>query len=499
MLASFPVLSLLLLVPFIGALFIFLFINSDQKNSDQNLFAMGIWISGITLLLNIYILLNYDYSSTAIQFIEKYDWITKYDISYKVGVDGLSIFFVLLTTILSPLCIIISKYSVTKRLKEYIILFLILESFVIGAFIALDLVVFYLFFELTLIPMFLIIGIWGGENRIYATFKFFLYTLAGSIFFLIAIIYIINVAQTADVTILKNTLPNLLSADQQQYLWMALFFAFAIKIPMWPVHTWLPDAHVQAPTAGSVMLAGVLIKLGAYAMIRFMLPLLPEASAHYQDFVIILGVIAIVYTSIVALMQDDMKKLIAYSSVAHMGYVVIGIFTFNSYGLNGAIFQMISHGLISAALFMHVGIVYDKLKTKKIKDVNGLAHVMPKFSILFIIFVLGSVALPGTSGFVGEFLVLVAIFEENILMAILTCIGVILGAVYMLWMVKQTIMGNIINHKIKDVIDINASQIVVLTILAFFTILLGVYPAIIIDVVNLSNDQIVNLYNIYQK
>ena len=356
--------------------------------------------------------------------------------------------FILLTTLLTPLCIIISKYSVKQRLKEYIILFLILESFIIGAFVSLDLIIFYLFFELTLIPMFLIIGIWGGDNRIYATFKFFLYTLAGSIFFLIAIIYIINVAKTADIVTLKTELPGLIDSATEKYLWAALFFAFAIKIPMWPVHTWLPDAHVQAPTAGSVILAGVLIKLGAYAMMRFMLPLLPEASIYFQDFVLILGVIAIIYTSIVALVQDDMKKLIAYSSVAHMGYVVIGIFSFNEYGFNGAIFQMISHGLISAALFIHVGIIYDLIQSKKIKDINGLASVMPKFSILFIIFVLGSVALPGTSGFVGEFLVLLAMYQVNELMAIAACFGVVLGAAYMLWLVKRTIMGNVINKKL---------------------------------------------------
>jgi NADH-quinone oxidoreductase subunit M len=494
---SFPILTSLILVPLFGAFFIFVFIKNDHKSIDQNLFVMGLWISGIVFLLSLLMLFNYNFNSTELQFVEKYSWITQYDISYKVGIDGLSIFFILLTTLLTPLCIIISKYSVKQRLKEYIILFLILESFIIGAFVALDLIIFYLFFELTLIPMFLIIGIWGGDNRIYATFKFFLYTLAGSIFFLIAIIYIINVAKTADIVTLKTVLPGLIDSATEKYLWAALFFAFAIKIPMWPVHTWLPDAHVQAPTAGSVILAGVLIKLGAYAMMRFMLPLLPEASIYFQDFVLVLGVIAIIYTSIVALVQDDMKKLIAYSSVAHMGYVVVGIFSFNEYGFNGAIFQMISHGLISAALFMHVGIIYDLIQSKKIKDINGLASVMPKFSILFIIFVLGSVALPGTSGFVGEFLVLLAMYKVNELMAIAACFGVVLGAAYMLWLVKRTIMGNVINPKINSIAEINQAQIFVLSLLAFLTILIGIYPSLVLDVVSLSSKEISDIYQIY--
>ena len=498
MLNSFPVLTTLLFIPLFGAFFIFVFIKSSHKASDQNLFAMGLWISFITFLLNVVLLFNYDFANSGLQFVEQYNWIEAYNITYKVGVDGLSVFFILLTTLLTPLCILISKDSIKSRLKEYIILFLMLESFVIGTFAALDLVVFYLFFELTLIPMFLIIGIWGGENRIYATFKFFLYTLAGSIFFLIAIIYIINVAHTSDVNALAKILPTLLSFDRQKYLWLALFFAFAIKIPMWPVHTWLPDAHVQAPTAGSVMLAGVLIKLGAYAMLRFLLPFFPQASIHFQDFVLILGVIAIVYTSIVALMQDDMKKLIAYSSVAHMGYVVVGIFSFNSYGINGAIVQMISHGIISAALFIHVGIIYDKLHSKQIIDVNGIASVLPKFSILFIIFVMGSVALPGTSGFVGEFLVLLGLFQANKLIAIIACLGVVLGAIYMLWMVKRTVMGKVINDKINYLEDIDLTQILVLSILAFLSILLGIYPVLVLDVINSGSEQIVELYNVYQ-
>jgi NADH-quinone oxidoreductase subunit M len=499
MLSNFPVLTALLLVPLLGAFFIFVFIKTSHKLSGQNLFAMGLWISLITFLLNIVLLFNYDFANSDLQFIEQYNWIEDYGITYKVGIDGLSFFFILLTTLLTPICIIISKNSVKSRLKEYIILFLLLESFVIGTFIALDLVVFYLFFELTLIPMFLIIGIWGGENRIYATFKFFLYTFAGSILFLVAIIYIINFAQTSDVNELASILPELLSFEQQKYLWLALFVAFAIKIPMWPVHTWLPDAHVQAPTAGSVMLAGILIKLGAYAMLRFLLPFFPQASIHFQDMVLILGVIAIVYTSIVALMQEDMKKLIAYSSVAHMGYVVVGIFSFNSYGMNGAIIQMISHGIISAALFIHVGIIYDKLHSKKIEDVNGLASVMPKFSFLFTIFVFGSIALPGTSGFVGEFLVLLGLYQSHKLIAIIACLGVVLGAIYMLWMVKRTIMGQVINNKINSLVDINLVQISVLAVLAFLSILLGVYPVLVIDVINSSSEQMVELYNVYQK
>ncbi|HEY8192259.1 MAG TPA: NADH-quinone oxidoreductase subunit M, partial [Alphaproteobacteria bacterium] len=411
---------------------------------------------------------------------------------YHMGVDGISLFFVALSALLTPLCILASWESIQNRVKEYMIAFLALEMFMIGTFCALDTILFYVFFEGVLIPMFIIIGVWGGKRRVYSAFKFFLYTLLGSVLMLVAILALFIVAGTTDITQLME---HPVARDMQIWLWLAFFASFAVKMPMWPVHTWLPDAHVEAPTAGSVILAGVLLKMGGYGFLRFSLPMFPAASAHFADMVFWLSVVAIIYTSLVALVQNDMKKLIAYSSVAHMGFVTLGIFTMTMQGVQGAMFQMISHGVISGALFLCVGVVYDRLHTREIGRYGGLVNNMPRYATLFMIFMLGSVGLPGTSGFVGEFLTLVGAFQANTTIAVFATTGVILGAVYMLMLYRRMIFGPQDNDDAAAMPDLSQREIITLAPLAVMVILLGIFPNFIMDRVGPSAERVVALYN----
>ena len=425
---NFPILSSLILLPTIGALFIFFVRSSNSQYQSSKYVALFITLANF--LLSLYLWIVFDKSIADFQFVEEREWISGF-VNYKVGVDGISILFILLTTFITPICVITVNATIKNRLKDFLIAILILETFMIGVFCSLDLVVFYLFFEAGLIPMFLIIGIWGGERRVYSAFKFFLYTLLGSVLMLVAIISIYWITGTTDVIKLYELG---IDAKYQNLLWLAFFSSFAVKTPMWPVHTWLPDAHVEAPTAGSVLLAAILLKMAGYGFIRFSLGLFPDASLYFVPLVYTLSLIAIIYTSLVALMQEDMKKLIAYSSVAHMGFVTLGIFTMTQQGIEGSIFQMISHGLVSAALFLCVGVVYDRLHTRLINRYGGLVSIMPKYAIVFMVFTLGALGLPGTSGFIGEFLVLMGAFKKNILVATIASLGVILGAAYMLWL-----------------------------------------------------------------
>ena len=476
MINNFPILSLITFLPIIAAI---LLLPIRSKNY-KNFYNFGLLISFVTFVLSIKLLFSFNKSSADFQFVEIFRILQGQGFQYHLGIDGISILLIILTTFLIPICLAISIDSVTDRAKEYVICFLLLEGFTIGSFCAIDLLLFYVFFEAMLIPMFLIIGIWGGQQRIYAAYKFFLYTLFGSVLFLIAIIYIYVTTGSTDINVLKDVLPQLV-LEHQKWLWLAFFVSFAIKVPMFPFHTWLPDAHVQAPTAGSVILAGILIKLGAYAMLRFLLPFFPQASEYFANLVFALSVIAIIYASLVALMQEDMKKMIAYSSVAHMGFVTIGIFSFTRQGIDGAIMQMISHGLVSAALFMCVGVIYDRLHTKQIADLGGIVQKMPNFALLAMIFTMGSVGLPGTSGFVGEFLAIVGTFQANKIVAILSTIGVVLGACYMLWLYKRVLFGEIINPKIEKLHDLNAVELISLSAIAVLVILFGVMPNLLLS------------------
>ncbi len=418
---NFPILSSLILLPTIGALFIFFVRSSNSQYQSSKYVALFITLANF--ILSLYLWIVFDKSIVDFQFVEEREWISGF-VNYKVGVDGISILFILLTTFITPICVITVNATIKNRLKDFLLAILILETFMIGVFCSLDLVIFYLFFEAGLIPMFLIIGIWGGERRVYSAFKFFLFTLLGSVLMLVAIISIYWITGTTDVIKLYELG---IDAKYQNLLWLAFFSSFAVKTPMWPVHTWLPDAHVEAPTAGSVLLAAILLKMAGYGFIRFSLGLFPDASIYFVPLVYTLSLIAIIYTSLVALMQEDMKKLIAYSSVAHMGFVTLGIFTMTQQGIEGSIFQMISHGLVSAALFLCVGVVYDRLHTRLINRYGGLVSIMPKYAIVFMVFTLGALGLPGTSGFVGEFLVLMGTFKKNILVATIASLGVILG------------------------------------------------------------------------
>ena len=482
----FPILSTLIFLPILAVISL-LFLN--LKNS-RNYFIIGLAVTFIEFLLSLKLLHNFDKNFSGFQFTEIAQIISKYDIKYFVGIDGISLLMILLTTFLTPICLAISLKSITKRVKEYVISFLLIEAFVIGSFCALDLIFFYIFFEAMLIPMFLVIGIWGGDNRIYSAYKFFLYTLFGSVLFLIAIICIFVFTGTTDVIILTKGLPGYFPLEYQKWLWLAFFVSFAVKVPMFPVHTWLPDAHVQAPTAGSVILAGILIKLGAYGFIRFSLPFFPAASQFFAPMVLALSVIAIIYASLIALMQKDMKKMIAYSSVAHMGFVTMGIFSLNRQGLDGAIMQMISHGLVSAALFICVGVIYDRLHTKQIADLGGIASKMPNFALLAMIFTMASVGLPGTSGFVGEFLSILGTFKASKSVAILAAIGVILGACYMLWLYRRVWFSEITNKNIEEISDIGKIEFISLGLMAFLVILFGILPNLILSFFSLP---VVNL------
>lgn len=475
----------------VGAGFILL-IRGEEEIVARNSRWAALWTTVMTFGVSLLIWMGFNPATAEFQFVEQKAWIGS-GINYHMGIDGISLLFVLLTTLLTPLCILASWESISTRVKEYMVAFLIMETMMIGVFCALDFVAFYLFFEGGLIPMFLIIGIWGGERRIYATFKFFLYTFLGSVLMLLAILAMYLKVGTTDI-------PSLMAAGfdptWQRWLWLAFFAAFAVKIPMWPVHTWLPDAHVEAPTAGSVILAGVLLKIGGYGFLRFSIPMLPEATEFFTPLVYALSVVAIIYTSLVALMQEDMKKLIAYSSVAHMGFVTIGIFTFTTQGIEGGIMVMLSHGLVSAALFLIVGVVYDRVHTREISRYGGLVHRMPIYAAVFMVIGLANVGLPGTSGFVGEFLVLVGIFKVDTWVAFLATTGIVLSAAYTLWLYRRVIYGELVKVELKNIMDLNHREIAVFTPLVVLVLYFGVYPEPLLDVMHVSVANLIQSHEI---
>jgi NADH-quinone oxidoreductase subunit M len=486
-----PLLSLVTFLPLLGAFFILL-IRGEEKQVARNARFVALWTSLITFILSLFILPAFDPSNPNFQLVERVEWLPGLNIAYEMGVDGISVLFVLLSTFLVPLCILASWESIESRVKEYMIAFLVLETLMVGMFSALDFLLFYIFFEAVLIPMFLIIGIWGGKRRVYASFKFFLYTLLGSVLMLLALIAMYFTAGT-------TSIPTLLATDfaenVQIWLWLAFFASFAVKIPMWPVHTWLPDAHVEAPTAGSVILAGVLLKMGGYGFLRFSIPMFPEATAMMTPLVYALSVIAVIYTSLVALAQTDMKKLIAYSSIAHMGYVTIGMFTLTQQGIEGSIIQMLSHGVVSGALFLCVGVVYDRLHTREINAYGGLANIMPKYAAFFMLFTMASVGLPATSGFVGEFLVLIGVFQKNTWVAALMTTGIILGAAYMLYLYRRVIFGELGNFDVKKMPDLSMREVAIFAPLVVIVLWMGIYPASFIDLIAPTVEQMITDYN----
>ena len=487
---NFPILSSLILLPLIGALFL-VFAKEKSNETSNAIKYVALFASFVNFLISIYLWYLFDESTSSFQFIEEKEWLKGF-VNYKVGIDGISILFIILTTLITPLCVISVNNTVTVRLRDFLIAILVMESVMIGVFCSLDLVVFYLFFEAGLIPMFLIIGIWGGTRRVYSAFKFFLYTLVGSVLMLVAIISIYWITGTTDVIQLYELR---IDTKYQNLLWLAFFSSFAVKTPMWPVHTWLPDAHVEAPTAGSVLLAAILLKMAGYGFIRFSLGLFPIASEIFTPLVYVLSLIAIVYTSLVALMQEDMKKLIAYSSVAHMGFVTLGIFTITQQGIEGSIMLMISHGLVSAALFLCVGVVYDRMHSRLIKTYGGLVSVMPKYSILFMFFTLAALGLPGTSGFVGEFLILMGAFKDNFLVAVIASLGVILSAAYMLWLYRRVVFGKLINKDLLKISDLNNSENFILWCLAIPVLFFGFYPEPLINTIEISIKDLIEMYN----
>ncbi|WP_439155610.1 NADH-quinone oxidoreductase subunit M [Yoonia sp.] len=494
------ILSLTTFIPLLGAVILALFLRGDDADAQRNAKWVALVTTAVTFICSLFILSNFDPANTGFQMVETRPWLL--GLQYKMGVDGISILFVMLTTFLMPL-VIASCWNVTTRVKEYMIAFLILETLMLGVFLALDLVLFYLFFEAGLIPMFLIIGIWGGKNRIYASFKFFLYTFLGSVLMLVAMVAMFADAGTTDIpTLMTHTfgtetvsvLGVQIMGGMQTLLWLAFFASFAVKMPMWPVHTWLPDAHVQAPTAGSVVLAAILLKMGGYGFLRFSLPMFPVGSEVMGPLVLWLSAIAIVYTSLVALVQEDMKKLIAYSSVAHMGYVTMGIFAVNQQGIDGAIFQMISHGFISGALFLCVGVIYDRMHTRDIDAYGGLVNRMPAYALIFMFFTMANVGLPGTSGFIGEFLTLVGIFQANTWVAVVATSGVILSAAYALWLYRRVVLGDLIKESLKTIQDMTTRERAIFAPLVVMTLLLGVYPALVLDMIGPSVTALVGNY-----
>ena len=485
-----PILSVVTFIPLVTVLFV-LPIRDDTETGRRNIRNVTLLGTVFTFVLSLFIWAGFDATDPAFQMVENVEMAGS-GFSYAMGVDGISVLFVILTTFLMPFCILASWKSVDHRVRDYMVAFLILETMMIGVFCALDIVLFYVFFEAGLIPMFIIIGVWGGKRRVYASFKFFLYTLLGSVLMLLAIMAMYWDAGTTNIAeLMQHQFP----ASMQTWLWLAFFASFAVKMPMWPVHTWLPDAHVEAPTAGSVILAGILLKLGGYGFLRFSLPMFPLASADFQPFVFTLSVVAIIYTSLVALMQEDIKKLIAYSSVAHMGYVTMGIFAANVQGVQGAIFQMISHGLVSGALFLCVGVVYDRLHTREIAAYGGLVNNMPKYAVAFMVFTMANVGLPGTSGFVGEFLTLIGAFRANTWVALFATTGVILSAAYALWLYRRVIFGALEKENLKAMLDLSRREKAILYPLIALVLFFGVYPAPLLDATAASVDALVNQYS----
>jgi NADH-quinone oxidoreductase subunit M len=468
-----PLLSILVFLPVVGALFLMFHpMKSDCQIRFGKSFALVITLANF--VVSLFLLKGFDVTQTGFQFVEKANWWSSLGLSYHVGIDGISLWLVLLSTFLMPICILCSWQSIQTRIKEYLISFLLLETMMIGAFVSLDTILFYVFFEGILIPMYILIGVWGGPRRVYASFKFFLYTLLGSVLMLVALIALYLQTGSTDIT-------QLMIADipshMQTWLFLAFFASFAVKMPMWPVHTWLPDAHVEAPTAGSVILAGVLLKMGGYGFLRFSLPMLPIASHYFAPLVMALSVIAIIYTSLVALAQTDMKKMIAYSSVAHMGYVTLGLFSFNQQSIDGAMFQMLSHGVVSAALFLCVGVVYDRLHTRDLGRYGGLVNNMPRYALVFMVFTLASVGLPGTSGFIGEFLSLLGAFRADTMFATLATSGLILGATYMLWLYRSVIFGPLDKDDVKAMTDLSSREIVMFVPMIVLVFWMGIYPS----------------------
>jgi NADH-quinone oxidoreductase subunit M len=485
-----PILSTITFLPIVGVV-LMMFINDNEESGRRNIRWIALFTTIATFLVSLLIWTGFDTTTADFQFVENKPWLDG-GIRYHLGVDGISMLFVILTTFLMPFCIAASWESVESRVKSYFIAFLILETLMIGVFTALDIVLFYVYFEAGLIPMFLIIGVWGGKRRVYASFKFFLYTLLGSVLMLLAIMAMYWQAGTTDIpALLKYEFP----ASMQTWLWLAFFASFAVKMPMWPVHTWLPDAHVEAPTAGSVILAAILLKMGGYGFLRFSLPMFPLASEYFAPFVFTLSIVAIIYTSLVALMQEDMKKLIAYSSVAHMGYVTMGIFTANVQGIQGGIFQMLSHGLVSGALFLCVGVIYDRMHTREIAAYGGLVHNMPKYAVALMIFTMANVGLPGTSSFVGEFLTLMGAFRVNTWVAAFATLGVILSAAYALWLYRRVIFGTLDKESLKGLLDLSNREKAILYPLVFLVLFYGVYPKPVFDATAVSVDALIADYS----
>ena len=489
--SSWPILSLVTFLPLVGAFFC-LIVSGPKEAVDRNCRSVAIVTTTVTFLISLLLWIRFDPTKAGFQVEEKVAWVPALKIGYHAGIDGISLFYVLLSTLLTPICILASWESVKVRVKEYMIAFLVLETFMVGMFCALDLALFYIFFEGVLIPMFLIIGVWGGKRRVYAAFKFFLYTLLGSVLMLLAIIAVYGQVGTTDLPTVMEKLD--LPFTWQCWLWLAFFASFAVKVPMWPVHTWLPDAHVEAPTAGSVILAGVLLKMGGYGFLRFSIPLFPEATQYFAPMVFGLSLVAVIYTSLVALVQEDMKKLIAYSSVAHMGFVTIGAFVMNMQGVQGSIFQMLSHGIVSAALFLCVGVVYDRMHTREIAAYGGLVHRMPRYAFTFLFFTLASVGLPGLSGFVGEFLVLLGAFKANTWVAFLAATSLILGAAYALWLYRKIVFGELTKDSLKGILDMNGREIAIFLPLVLLTIWMGVYPNSFLDPMAPAVDKLIGDY-----
>ncbi|WP_417596958.1 NADH-quinone oxidoreductase subunit M [Pararhodobacter oceanensis] len=494
-------LSIITFVPAAAAFVLAVFLRGDDETAQLQAKRLALFATSAVFLISLILLFSFDPSDTGFQYVEEAEWIM--GLTYKLGVDGISVLFVMLTTFLMPITIL-ACWNVTHRVKEYMIAFLLLETLMIGVFVALDMVLFYLFFEAGLIPMFLIIGIWGGKNRIYAAFKFFLYTFIGSVLMLVAMIYMFMQAGTTDIPTLLtyqfdagpfSLLGWQITGGVQTLLFLAFFASFAVKMPMWPVHTWLPDAHVQAPTAGSVILAAVLLKMGGYGFLRFSVPMFPVGADTMSTLILWMSAIAIVYASLVALVQNDMKKLVAYSSVAHMGFVTMGIFALNKQGLDGAIFQMISHGFISGALFLLVGVIYDRMHTREIEAYGGLVNRMPAYAAVFLLFTMANVGLPGTSGFVGEFLTFMAAFHANTWVAAVAATGVILSAGYGLWLYRRVVFGELVKESLKTIKDLDTREKAMLVPLLVMTLLLGVYPALVTDLIGPSVDNLLTHFH----